>query len=145
MNDELVEKFDNQIFTQGSAILKNKYYIPKNSIVQPIPIKEREKKIEISLMRNGCIIDTLTSVDIQEIVKVGGEVIQIYEGAIYRENFKISPFRKVIDNIFALRQNNKDEKNVVIQLLVKLLMNFYTEKTYAKILKKNLLVNQKLG
>ena len=36
-------------------------------------------------MRNGYIIDTLTSVDIQEIVKIGGKVIGIYEGVIDRE------------------------------------------------------------
>ena len=55
-------------------------------------------------MRTGYIIDTLTSVDIQEIVKIGGKVIQIYEGVIYRENFKVSPFGKVLEKLFALRQ-----------------------------------------
>ena len=123
MNIELVEKFNNQTFTQGSAILKMKYYNPKNLIVQHLPIKEKEKKIEINRMRNGYIVDTLTSVDIQEIVKIGGKVIEIYEGAIYRENFKISPFRKVIDILFKLRQKYKDENNEVMQLLVQLLMN----------------------
>ena len=123
MNDELVEKFNNQTFTQGSAILKIKYYNPKNLIVQHIPIKETEKKIEINRMRYGYFIDTLTSVDIQEIIEIGGKVIQIYEGVIYRENFKVSPFRKVIDKLFALRQKYKDENNDVMQLLVKLLMN----------------------
>ena len=54
-------------------------------------------------MRNGYIIDTLTSVDIQEIIKIGGKLVQIYEGVVYRENFKISPFRKVIEKLFALR------------------------------------------
>ena len=68
MNDELVGKFKNQTFTEGSAILKIKYYIPKDLIVQLLPIKEKEKKIEINRMRNGYIIDTLASVDIQEIV-----------------------------------------------------------------------------
>ena len=34
-------------------------------------------------MRNCYVIDTLTSVDIQEIVKIGGKVIEIYEGIIY--------------------------------------------------------------
>ena len=53
-------------------------------------------------MRNGYILDTLTSVDIQEIVKIGGKVIEIYEGVIYRENFKVSPFRKEFDKLFAL-------------------------------------------
>ena len=74
-------------------------------------------------MRNGYIIDTLTSVDIQEIVKIGGKVIEIYEGVIYRENFKVCPFRKVIENLFALRKKYKDEKNDLMQGLVKLIMN----------------------
>ena len=123
MNNELVEKFNNQNFTQGSAILKIKYYNPKNLIVQHIPIKEKVNKIEINRMRNGYIIDTLTSVDIQEIVKIGGKVDEIYEGVIYKENFKVSPFRKVIDILFKLRQKYKNEINEVMQLLVKLLMN----------------------
>ena len=123
MNNEIVEKFNNQTFTQGSAILKIKYYNPKDLIVQHIPIKEKEIKIEINRMRNGYIIDTLTSVDIQEIVKIGGKVVEIYEGVIYLENFKISPFREVVDILFKLRQKYKDENNDVMQLLVKLLMN----------------------
>ena len=40
------------------------------------------KKLEVNRMRNGYIIDTLTSVDIPEIVKSGGKVIEIYEGNI---------------------------------------------------------------
>ena len=74
-------------------------------------------------MRNGYIIDNLTSVDFQEIVKIGEKVIEVYEGAIYRENFKISPFRNVIEKLFSVRQKYKDEGNDVMQLLVKLLMN----------------------
>ena len=139
MNNDLVEKFNNQTFNRGSAFLKIKYYNPKNLIVQHLPIKEKIKKdeidtlcsvdkheipkVEINRMRNGYIVDTLTSVDIQEIVKIGGKVIEIYEGVVYRENFKVSPFRKVIDRLFTLRQKYKDEGEEVMQLLVKLLMN----------------------
>ena len=123
MNKFLVHKFNNGNFNQGSAILKIKYYNPKNLIVQHLPVKEKEGKIEINRMRNGYIVDTLTSVDIQEIVKIGGKIIEIYEGVIYRENFAVSPFRKVIDILFKLRQKYKDEGNEVMQLLVKLLMN----------------------
>ena len=61
-------------------------------------------------MRNGYIIDHLASVDIQEIVKNGGKVKEIYGGVIYRENFKVSLFRKVIDKLLALRQKYKKEK-----------------------------------
>ena len=78
--------------------MKIKYYNPKNLIVQHLPAREREKKIEINRMRNGYIIDYLTSVDILEIVKIGGKVIEIYEGVIYRENFKVSPFKKLLIN-----------------------------------------------
>ena len=69
-------------------------------------------------MRIGYIIDTLTSVGIQEIVNRDGKVIEIYEGVIYRENLKISPFRKVTENFFTLRQKYKDEKNDLMQGLV---------------------------
>ena len=75
-------------------------------------------------MGNGYIIDTLTAVDICEIVEIGGKVIEIYEGVIYRGNFKISPFRKVIiEKLFALRQKFNDKHNDLMQGLVKLIMN----------------------
>ena len=102
--------------------MKIKYYNPRDLIVQHLPVKEKEKKIETNRMRNGLIIDHLTSVDIQEVDKIGGKVIEIYEKVIYRENFKVSPFRNVIDKLFVLRQNYKDEGNDVMQLLVNLLM-----------------------
>ena len=74
-------------------------------------------------MRNGCIIHTLTRVEIQEIVENGGKVTEICKGVIYVENFKISPFRKVIQKIFASRKVYKEEKSNLLQNLVKLLMN----------------------
>ena len=37
----------------------------------------------------------MTSVVIQEVVKIGGKVIQVYEGVIYRENYKVGPFKKI--------------------------------------------------
>ena len=49
MNDEFVEKFNNKIFTQGSAILNIRYYNPKNLIVQHNPIKEKEKKLKLNV------------------------------------------------------------------------------------------------
>ena len=73
-------------------------------------------------MRNGYNIDHLTSVDI-EIIKIGCKVIEVHEGVIYKENFVVSPFKKVIDIMFAFRQKYKDENNDGMQLLVKLSMN----------------------
>ena len=88
-----------------------------------MPVKEKVINVEVNGKRNGYIIDTLTSVDICEIVKTGGRVIEIYEGVIYRENFKISPFRKGIEKLFAPRQKYEDEHNDLMQKLVKLIMN----------------------
>ena len=126
MNCVYVEAFNNQTFNYDgdeSAILRIKYYNPRNLIFQHLPVKEKVKNVEVNRMRNGYIIDTLTSVDICKIVKTGGRVIEIYEGVIYRENFKISPFRKVIEQIFSSRQKYKDEHNGLMQRLVKLIMN----------------------
>ena len=55
-------------------------------------------------MRNSYIIHTLASVGIQEIVKTGYEVIDIFEGVIFWVNFKESTFRNVLDKLIALRQ-----------------------------------------
>ena len=126
MNKTFVEAFNNKTFNEDddeSAILTIKYHNPPNLIFQHLPVKEKVKKIEVNRIRNGYIIDTLTSVDFQEIIKIGGKVVGIYEGVIYRENFRISPFRKVIEKLFAVRQKYKDEKNDFMQGLVKLIMN----------------------
>ena len=126
MNNVYVEAFINQTFNQDgdkSAILRYKYYNPRDLIFQHLPVKEKVKNIEVNRMRNGYFIDTLTSVDICEIVKTGGRVIEIYEGIICRENFKISPFRNVMEKLFASRQKYKDEHNDLMQKLVKLIMN----------------------
>ena len=48
-NEDLVNKFNNQTFTRGSAILKVKYYNPKNHIVQHLPVKEKEKKLKLTV------------------------------------------------------------------------------------------------
>ena len=50
-------------------------------------------------------------------------MIESYEAVIYRENFKISPFRKVIEQLFTLGQKYKDEHNDLMQKLVILIIN----------------------
>ena len=62
-------------------------------------------------------------IGICEFFKIGGKVIQIYAGVISREIFKILPFKKVIEKLFALRQKYKDEENNLLQNLAKLIMN----------------------
>ena len=87
-----------------------------------MPVK-KVKKVEVSRMGNGYNIDTSTSVDSCEIVEIGGRVIEIHHGVNYRENFKISPYRKAIEKLFALRQKYQDEHNDLMQGLVILILN----------------------
>ena len=65
------------IFNQSSAILKIKYYNPLDIILQHLPVKVRLNKIEVTRMRKGYNIDTLTSVDIKEILRNGEKRIEI--------------------------------------------------------------------
>ena len=121
MSDVYVEAFNYQTFNEDGdegAILTIKYYNPPDLIFQHLPIKEKVKEVDSNRMRDAYIIHILTSVDIQEFVKTSGKVIEIYEGVTYRENFKISPFRKVIEKLFASRQKYKDEKNDLLQGLL---------------------------
>ena len=41
INDELVDNFNNQSFTQGSAVLKIKYYNPSNLFIQICQLKKK--------------------------------------------------------------------------------------------------------
>ena len=89
MNDVYVEAFNNQTFNRDgdeNAILTIKSYNPPDLVFQHLPVKEKVKKMEVNRMKNGYIIDTLRSVDTCEIVKIGGKLIEIYKGVIYREN-----------------------------------------------------------
>ena len=123
MNDELVEKFSNQRFTQGCEISKIKHSNPKYLIVQHLPVREKVKILKLS----GCVTVIVLMFQLllifEEIVKIGGRVVEIFDGVFLREIFEVSPFEKVIDKRFELRQKYKDESKNVMQLLVKLIMN----------------------
>ena len=56
-------------------------------------------------------------------MKIGWRVIEIHEGVTYSEVFKISPFRKVIEKLFTLGHKYQDERNDLVQGLVKLILN----------------------
>ena len=93
-----------------------------------LPVNEKVKKHDTNRLRKDYIIDTLTSFDIQEIVEIGGKIIQIYEGVISRENFTMSPFKRVIENLLNLRLKYKYECNDLMQGLVELIKNsLYSE------------------
>ena len=72
-------------------MLKKLSYNPSDLKFQQLPVREKLKKTEINRMRNVYLIDTLIRVDIQQNVKVAGEMLKVDE---------TSPFRKFIDFLF---------------------------------------------
>ena len=89
VDDVFVNEFNIQTFNQDdneSGILRLKYYNPPDLLFQHLPVKENVKNIAVNRLRIGFIIDTLKAVDICEIVKIGGKVIQIYEGVIKKNS-----------------------------------------------------------
>ena len=132
MSSDVANQFNSGKTDFASAILKINYYNPEDLIIQHLPVKEEVNKIEVNRLRNGYIIDTLTSVDIEEIVKIGGKVIEVYEGVLYRENFKESPFKHFINNLFELRAKYKSEGEDILQEMVKLIMNSLYGQTIRK-------------
>ena len=74
-------------------------------------------------MRNGYIVDVLTSVDFQENVKIVQRVIEIFNGVTYRGDFKTSSFRKASEKVFSLWRKYQNQSNDLMQSLVKLGMN----------------------
>ena len=72
MIDIYVEAFNNQTPNRDageSAILRIKYYTPPNLIFQHLQVKEKVRKPEVNRMRNGYILDRLTSVDIVKLLR----------------------------------------------------------------------------
>ena len=63
MDKTYVDAFKNQSFNQDgkeSAFLKPKYHNLPNLILQHLPVEEKVKKIQVTRIRNGYIIDALT-------------------------------------------------------------------------------------
>ena len=89
MNDAICTLFNSGRWNElnRSASLTIKYHNPEDLVFQHLPIKEKVKNPnknnrseEINRMRNGIIVDTLTSVDIVEIVKCGGVFWRFLKG-----------------------------------------------------------------
>ena len=144
--NEFKELFNSQEFRPKCGIFKVYYEYPNNLFFQPIPAKdnitytqdEKEYSQELIRFRNGKCYDVLTSVDIQEIVRCGGKILKIYDGIVYEENFKESPFKDFVKKLFKLRKTYKEEGNNVGYDLIKLLINSLYGKTIQKdILTKN--------
>jgi len=132
-----VKLFNEQTFRPRCGIFSVFYTYPDNLFFQPIPAKDVVKKdtgekVDLIRFRNGEIFDTLTSVDIQEIVRCGGKILKIYDGIVYSEIYTESPFKSYVKKMFEYRLKFKSEKNDVADSLVKLLLNSLYGKTFQK-------------
>ena len=127
MNDAVCYLFNNRRWDElnRSAFLTVKYHNPENLIFQHLPVKEKienpyknNRFEEINRMRNGIIIDTLTSVDIVEIVKYGGEILEVYEG-FFCYNLEFNPYTEFVTDMFQKRDMFKSQGKDLLQNLAK--------------------------
>ena len=127
MNDAICYLFNSGKWNQlsRSAFLTIKYHNPENLIFQHLPIKEKinnpyknNRLEEINRMRNCIIIDTLTSIDIVEIVKYGSEILHIYEG-FFCHNLEFNPYTEFFTDMFQKRDLFKLQGKDLLQNLAK--------------------------
>ena len=69
-------------------------------------------------MRNGIIIDTLTSVDIVELVKYGGFILEVLEG-FFCHYLEWNPYTEFFTIMFEKRDLFKSQGKYLIQHLAK--------------------------
>ena len=108
-----------------SSFLTVKDHNPENLIFQHLPVKEKvenpyknNRLEEINSMRNGIIIDTLTSVDIVEIVKCGGIILEVFEG-YFCHNLEYNPYTEFVTDWFEKRHFFKSQGKDFFPKLVK--------------------------
>ena len=127
MNDAVCYLFNSGKWNQlnRSAFLTIKYHNPENLIFQHLPIKKKIKNPyknnrfeEINRMRNGIIIDTLTSVDIVETVKCGGVILEVFEG-FFCHNLEYNPYTEFVTDMFQKRDMFKSQGKELLQNLPK--------------------------
>ena len=127
MNDAICYLFNSGKWNQLNrfAFLTVKYHNNENQIFQHLPVKEKIKNPyknnrfeEINRMRNGIIIDTLTSVDIVEIVKCHGVILEVFEG-FFCHNLEYNPYTEFVTDMFEKRDLFKSQGKDLLQNLAK--------------------------
>ena len=62
-----------------------------------------EKNEDVKRLRNGCILQVLTNVDVDEIFKMGGIICNLYDGYMHEKIFEESPLKTVIEHLHNLK------------------------------------------
>ena len=132
---KIKDQFNTNTFKK-SGIFQIEYENDSKQFLQHLPSNDKTKFEGITRVvnrfRNGIINDTLSSVDIIEIIRYGGKVNKIYCGIIYEENYEVSPFEEFIKMLYELRLKYKNEGNKSYDEVVKLIMNSLYGKTIQK-------------
>ena len=102
-----------------------KNHNPENLVFQHLPLKEKNNNSqknsrleEINRNRNGILIDVLTSVDIVEIVKIGGNILELFEG-FFCHNPEYNPYTDFVTDLFEKRDLFKSQGKGSLQNLAK--------------------------
>ena len=108
------------------AFLTVKYHNPENLVFQHLPIKEKfenpyknNRLEEINRMRSGIIKDTLSSVEIVEIVKYGCINLEVI-GGIFCLDLEYNPYTEFVTDMFEKRNLFKSQRKDLLQNLAKL-------------------------
>ena len=106
------------------GFFKVKYHNPENLILQHMAVKEdvynetKNKYENVNRFRIGYITQHLTSVDIEEVVRVGGVIKEFYEGFIC-DNLDYNPFKEYILDMTAKRNEYKRQGKNILQDMCK--------------------------
>ena len=108
-----------------SAFLTLKYHNPKSLVCQQLPINEKvnnsyknNRVEEINRLRNGIIINTLTFIDIVEIAKCGGFILEVFEG-FFSHKLEYEPHTEFVTDMFQKRDSFKSHGKDSLQNLAK--------------------------
>ena len=124
-----------------SGVFKVRYYNPEEIIFQLMSVKEnvfndrRNRYEEINRFRNGDIIQHLTSVDIEEIVRSGCCIFKILGGFIC-DNLDFNPCERFFIDMTNKRNKFKEENKTLLQTLTKKFLIRYMVVVKGKISKK---------
>ena len=107
-----------------SGFFKVKFYNPEYLILQHLPVNEevfnesKNKFERVNRFRNGHIIQHLTSVDNEQIVRIGGVILDFIEGFI-GDILDYNPFTEYVHDLIEKRNEYKKQGKNILQLLCK--------------------------
>ena len=127
-----------------SGFFNVKYYNPEYLILQHLPVNEevfnesKNKFEHVNRFRNGHITQHLTSVDIEQIVRIGGIVLEFIEGFIC-DILDYNPFTEYVHDLIEKRNEYKKQGKNILQLMCKDTVNG----GYGSCIRQDITVNYK--